>query len=54
MTPIFDTATDTVTDMVIVDNVGDILNLSHFLSVDPVWCIQSIVLTVKDSLTVTR
>jgi len=37
-----------------VEHVCDTPNLSNFLSVGPVWCIQLIVLTVKDSLTVTR
>jgi len=51
---IFDTVTDTVTDMAIVEHMGDIPNLSNFLPVGPVWCIQSIVFIVKDGLTVTR
>jgi len=40
--------------MVIVEHMGDIPNLSNFLPVGPVWCIQSNALTVKDGLTVTR
>jgi len=47
-------ATDAVADMVIVEHLSDIPNLSNFLRVGPVWCTQSIVLTVKDGLTVTR
>jgi len=41
-------------DMVIVKHVDDIINFSNFLPVGPVWCIEMIVLTVKDGLTMTR
>jgi len=41
-------------DMVIVEHVSDIPNLSNFLSVGPVWYRQSIILTMMDGLTVTR
>ena len=54
ITPIFDTVTVTIADMVIVEHVSDIPNLSNFLPVGRVWCIQSIVLTESDGLTVTR
>jgi len=40
-----------------VDRVSDMLDLSNFLPVGLVWCIQSIILTAKwakDYLTVTR
>ena len=50
---VFDTATNTVTDMVIVEHVTDIPNLSGFLPVGPILCIQSIIFTVKDGLSVT-
>jgi len=54
ITPIFNTATNIIMEMVIVGHVSDISNLSNYLPVGPLWCIQSIVLTVKDGLTVTR
>jgi len=54
ITPIFDTVIDTVMDMVIMEYAGDISNLSNFLLVDPAWCIQSIVLALKDGLTAIR
>jgi len=41
-TPIFYTVTDTVTDLVNTEHVG---NNSRILG--PVWCIPSIILTVK-------
>jgi len=50
----FDTATDTDTDMVIVEHVGGISNFFSLLSVGPDWCIMLIVLTLKDGVTVTR
>ena len=49
----FDTVTDTITDMVTVQNVGDTSNLFNFLPASPVWCTGLIILTVKDDLTVT-
>jgi len=54
VTPIFDTATDTATDMERVEHAVHISKLQDFLFVGPVWCIQSIVLTLKDDLAVTR
>ena len=48
-TPMFYTATNTVTDVVNIEHVG---NDSRILG--PVWCIQSIVLTVKGGSAVTR
>jgi len=45
----FYTATNTVTDVVNIEHVG---NDSRILG--PVWCIQSIVLTVKGGSAVTR
>jgi len=42
-TPIFYTATDTVTDLVNIEHVGN----RYQDPIGPVWCIQSIVLTVK-------
>jgi len=41
-------------DMGILEHVDDKPNFSNFLPVGPVWCIQSIVLPVKDGLTMTR
>jgi len=52
-TAIFHTATNSETDLVNVKDVSDIRDLSNVLSVDPVWCIQSIGLSVNDGLTVT-
>jgi len=57
----FVTLTDTVTKLV-NERVGEKNScwivlwycISNLLPVGPVWCIQSIVLTVKDGLTVTR
>jgi len=51
-TPIFDTATETVTSLVNIKREGKILCYAPFLG--PVWCTQSIVLTVKGGLAVTR
>jgi len=31
-----------------MEHVGDIPNLSNFLHVGPVWCTESIILTVRD------
>jgi len=62
-TPIFDTATETVTDLVNIKREGNLGREYSILQytagcytpfLGPVWCIQSIVLTVTGGLAVTR
>jgi len=60
--PIFDTAIDTVADLVNIKLEGNILqilqgtegNILYAAFLDPVWCTQSIILTVKGGSAVTR